>query len=278
MTEQEQPPNPIPHFNARVHEPPHFLVVDDKLAVAFTTADQIHTVDIERYLPAPLRNRGRTRANTPGAMLEWAKLWRSDDEGPSALYYSRNSLEFSLVLNPTTWGDHKCDLNLNTNPEVHWLDKWHGQEDMATCFERFRDSFIVDDTAALMELIRDFSITTYSQADWRIDPTTGSRRLHLSDTVTPGREIPPLQMGLEVYPGTTPISIDLELRYRKRSDDALSFQFYAPRLQDARDAAFDQILVELMAELPGTIFIEGDVDSIAGQRFGSQHTTDNERF
>lgn len=228
-----------------------------------TVRDEAHleTVDLEAFLPAPRRKRGRVQLHTGESLARYVN--GHAEAGRTALYGDVDSLSVVAVLNghddsdstAAGWGDHRATLTLRLTPEWKaWADK-DGDGFSQTEFAEFLEDHLADIAtppgADLLELAKTFEAKQGVSFKGAIRLDSGQRQLTYQETIearagTEGTIVVPetFTLGLAPFEGSDAYKLDARFRYRLNSG-SLKLSFVLNRPDLVLRAAFDDVLSKL---------------------------------
>lgn len=208
---------------------PNELDAAKTYSVIVPDGGQVHLLDLEERLPAPLRTRGTYRPATVDALI--SHVDRHFDKDHTTVWVHPTSGRVIAVFNDvaatgeTGWGDHRSQLDLQHTPEWLFWKAWDGELLTQIAFaEHVEDGVkeIVEPPAAdMLELAQSFHAessasfrsatrlqdgTVQVQYDEKLDAQAGRS----------GQMTIPTEFTLAIAPflGEDPYRVTARLRYR----------------------------------------------------------------
>jgi uncharacterized protein YfdQ (DUF2303 family) len=213
--------------------------------------DQAEILDLEEYLPEPVRVRGLVTVDDSVSLVAYVSRFEQEDRG--ALYADIDSCTIKAVLNGPQnaetpgWGDHVAILALRKSIEWNrWAHKdrtYMSQADFAELIEEGIDDIVEPSGADMLELSTTFEAHTTAAFKQGTSLSDGARQLTYEETVdaTAGRSgqvvIPKtITLRLRPFEGGEALAITARLRFRLR-DGRLTLAFFmdepTERVRDA---------------------------------------------
>jgi uncharacterized protein YfdQ (DUF2303 family) len=241
---------------------PYELTADTSVVVRTVRTDErIETVDLERLLATPRRERGLVVVHEPA---DFAAYVHRLENPATTVWADDTALSVTAVFNDHTpdsagWRDHTAVLQVRRDPDWQaWLARDGQLDGQAEFAEHLEDQarVIVDpDAATMLEVATSFHArrnASFSRAS-RLD--TGDVQLAWNEETTAsagasGRLEVPRQFTLLLSPfiGVAPVEVVARLRYRLR-DGRLGIGYKLDRPDLAERAAF----VDIRASIANTI-------------------------
>lgn len=233
---------------------PYDLTPDTSLVVRTIQMDErIDTVDLERLLAAPRRERGLVLLHEP---VDFAAYIQRMENPATTVWADDTALSVTAVFNDHTpdgagWRDHTAVLGIRRDPDWEaWLARDNQLATQAEFAEHLEDQarVIVDpDAATMLEVATSFQArrnASFSRAT-RLD--SGDVQLAWAEETTAsagssGRLEIPRQFVLKIAPfvGVLPVEVIARLRYRIR-DNRLGIGYKLDRPDIAERSAFADI-------------------------------------
>lgn len=221
-------------------------------------------IDLERYLPAPRRERGSVRLQTVDDFVRYVQ--RHDDPAATTVWVDIDAHLVVAVLNDHTqedaqWGDHRATLQLKPTDEwTHWTSrdgKLLAQEDFAEHIEDGLAEIVSPDGATMLEVAQSIQGTTKAEfkAAHRLSNGTIGVQYVEEQTAAAGAkgeiEIPErFELAIAPFLGEEPYRVRARLRYRIRSGD-LAIGYRLDRPNDVVRDAIDHIANRLHGQFEG---------------------------
>jgi uncharacterized protein YfdQ (DUF2303 family) len=241
---------------------PYELAPDTSVVVRTVRVDErIETVDLERLLAAPRRERGLVVVHEPG---DFAAYVHRLENASTTVWADDTALSVTAVFNDHTatsagWRDHTAVLQVRRDPDWQaWLARDNSLGDQAEFAEHLEDQarVIVDpDAATMLEVATSFQARRNASFSRGARLDNGDVQLAWSEETTAsagasGRLEVPRQFTLRVSPfvGVAPVDVVARLRYRL-PDGRLGIGYKLDRPDLAEQAAF----VDIRAGIANTV-------------------------
>ena len=233
---------------------PYELTPDTSVVVRTVRTDErIETVDLERLLVVPRRERGMVVLHEP---VDFAAYVLTMENASTTVWADDTTLRVTAVFNDHTpkgagWRDHTAVLEIRRDPDWQaWLARDGNLGDQAEFAEHLEDQarVIVDPNAATMlEIATSFHAHRHASFSRGARLDTGDVQLAWSEETTAsagssGRLEVPRQFTLRLSPfvGVPPVEVIARLRYRIR-DGRLGIGYKLDRPDLAERTAFVDI-------------------------------------
>ena len=230
--------------------------------VVLTGAANLRVIDMEEYLPDPIRIREVVSVNDPGSLLEYIKRQAT---GSTVLYADSDRRQIVGVLDhhqlaAPSWGSHRVRMQLALSEEWKaWKDKDRqsfSQEDFSEFLEDRAEDIISPQAAALIEMVQLFRATKSANFRRAVNLANGQNEIvweeNIQAKVGAGEDTVPdkLKLALPVFSDSDlRVSLDARVRFRLR-EGKLSWHFALVRSESALRAAWSEVLQQIAEGLP----------------------------
>jgi len=226
---------------------PHALVIeqhaDDHLIVAASPSGiDINYEDLERYLPAPVRQRGTVKALTAdGFTALFDQLTRPDT--PATVYADLDRTRLIAVLNDDIidaagWRDFRLTYEPQLTPAWrHWVGhaRLTDQEAFALALEEGETEIVNPSATVMLDIAQSFHASTSAKFKQGGRLRDGRTQLTYEEEIEASAgeglvEIPE-SFTIEVAPfyGAQPVAVQCRLRYRiTRGDLTIGYTIHRP--------------------------------------------------
>lgn len=228
--------------------------------------------DLERYLPAPARQRGTVRALTADGFVD-AFQTRTEVDSPAAVYADVDTLELVAVLNDdqgagTGWRDHRITYNERWAPEWrHWLGRQGlgSQERFAETIDDGETEIREPSATQMLEIAETFHASTSAKFKQAGRQRDGRVQLAYEEEIEAsagdgGLVAIPETFTIEVRPfyGAQPRMVTCRLRFRlTKGELAIGYKIHRPD-EIVRDAFLTDVVGHIRGALSGFPVIEAN--------------------
>jgi uncharacterized protein YfdQ (DUF2303 family) len=205
-------------------------IADQVTVVEMPNARHVETIDVERLMSQPRRQKGTTALHGPDSLVVWVQ-GQAGTDGGVAVYGDLYSTTITAVINPGTadypgWDDHRGALTLKRHPR--W-DRWRaidgkviGQAQFAGHVQLCASDFVAPAAADVLEIAETLTLNVGAKVSSAQRMRDGQRRIIFDETVdaTAGGdlavEIPEtITLRFPLFDGAEPEEITARLMYRK---------------------------------------------------------------
>lgn len=227
---------------------------------------RVETVDLEKFLPAPRRARGKVLVFDTASLVDWVN--RYEPGNAPMVYVDRDNARVEAIIDENAdgqpgWREHRAQLTWQKSAEwKRWTGqdrKFMKQEDFAEHVEDGLSEIVEPDATDLLDIaqtIRGTMNTEITSGRYLKDghvTITWNESIELKGGAGTGQLDIPGKLLLQMAPfeGGTPIQITARLRFRV-TRGSIEFAYLLDRPKDVERAAVDAEVSLIQTGLTGT--------------------------